>query len=140
MDGQVVTATIATYPDDEAPQVMTGAVNEVIGDKDEPGIDILSVIYAHDVPHEFPQEVMDEANKIPLKVLPEEKKGRVDITDQPLVTIDAIESKDLDDAVVAWKMDTVTIILEFISLMLATTLSQDPLLIRKHLSGELQFT
>ena len=105
MDGQVVTATVATYPDDEAPQVMTGAVNEVIGDKDEPGIDILSVIYAHDVPHEFPQEVMDEANKIPLKVLPEEKKGRVDITDQPLVTIDAIESKDLDDAVVAWKMD-----------------------------------
>ena len=105
MDGQVVTATVATYPDDEAPQVMTGAVNEVIGDKDEPGIDILSVIYAHDVPHEFPQEVMDEANKIPLKVFPEEKKGRVDITDQPLVTIDAIESKDLDDAVVAWKMD-----------------------------------
>ena len=105
MDGQVVTATVATYPDDEAPQVMTGAVNEVIGDKDEPGIDILSVIYAHDVPHEFPQEVMDEANKIPLKVLPEEKKGREDITDQPLVTIDAIESKDLDDAVVAWKMD-----------------------------------
>ncbi|MBB1063259.1 ribonuclease R [Limosilactobacillus fastidiosus] len=105
MDGQVATATVATYPDDETPEIMTGAVNEVIGDKDEPGIDILSVIYAHDVPHEFPKEVMDEANKIPLKVLPEEKKGREDITNQPLVTIDAIESKDLDDAVVAWKMD-----------------------------------
>ena len=65
----------------------------MIGDKDEPGIDIMSVIYAHDVPHEFPKEVMEQANKIPLHVLPEEKKGRVDITDQPLVTIDAIESK-----------------------------------------------
>ena len=105
LDGQVVTATVETYPSDEAPEVMTGAVTEVIGDKDEPGIDIMSVIYTHDVPHEFPKEVMDQANKIPLHVLPEEKKGRVDITDQPLVTIDAIESKDLDDAVVAWKMD-----------------------------------
>lgn len=105
MDGQVVTATVATYPDDESPQVLTGAVNEVIGNRDEPGIDILSVIYAHDVPHEFPKEVMDEANQIPLHVLPEERQGRKDITDQPLVTIDAIESKDLDDAVVAWKMD-----------------------------------
>ena len=105
MDGEVVTATVTTYPSDESPQAMTGAVTEVIGNKDEPGIDILSVIYAHDVPHEFPKEVMDQANKIPLHVLPEEKKGRKDITNQPLVTIDAIESKDLDDAVVAWKMD-----------------------------------
>lgn len=105
LDGQIVTATIETYPSDESPQVLTGAVTEVIGDKDEPGIDIMSVIYAHDVPHEFPQEVMDQANSIPLHVLPEEKKGRRDITKQPLVTIDAIESKDLDDAVVAWKMD-----------------------------------
>ncbi len=105
MDGQVVTATVATYPDDDSPKVMTGAVTEVIGDKDEPGIDIMSVIYAHDVPHEFPKEALEQADKIPLHVLPEEKKGREDITDQPLVTIDAIESKDLDDAVVAWKMD-----------------------------------
>ena len=105
MDGQVVTATVATYPDDDSPKVMTGAVTEVIGDKDEPGIDIMSVIYAHDVPYEFPKEALEQANKIPLHVLPEEKKGREDITDQPLVTIDAIESKDLDDAVVAWKMD-----------------------------------
>ena len=105
LDGEVVTATVTTYPSDESPQAMTGAVTEVIGNKDEPGIDILSVIYAHDVPHEFPKEAMDQANKIPLHVLPEEKKGRKDITNQPLVTIDAIESKDLDDAVVAWKMD-----------------------------------
>lgn len=104
LDGQVVTATIATYPDDESPKVLTGAVTEVIGNKDEPGIDIMAVIYAHDVPHEFPKAALEQANKIPLHVLPQERRGRKDITDQPLVTIDAIESKDLDDAVVAWKM------------------------------------
>ena len=103
-DNEVVTATITNYPSDEAPEIMTGAVTEVIGDKDEPGIDILSVVYAHDVPHEFPQEVMDQANAIPLTVQPEEKVGRRDLTDQPLVTIDSIESKDLDDAVVAWQL------------------------------------
>ena len=84
---------------------MTGPALEVIGDKDEPGVDILSVVYAHDVPHEFPKEVLDQANQIPLTVQPEEKAGRPDLTDQPLVTIDSIESKDLDDAVVAWKLD-----------------------------------
>lgn len=104
-DNEVVLATIASYPSEDSPQIMTGMVTEVIGDKDEPGIDILSVVYAHDVPHVFPQEVMDEANAIPDHVLPEEKRGRQDITDQPLVTIDSIESKDLDDAVVAWKLD-----------------------------------
>ena len=104
-DGEIVTATIENYPTDDSPEVLTGAVTEVVGDKNEPGIDILSVVYAHDVPHEFPKEAMDQANQIPLKVLPEEKKGRKDITNQPLVTIDSIESKDLDDAVVAWKMD-----------------------------------
>ena len=104
-DNEVVTATITSYPSDESPEILTGAVTEVIGDKDEPGIDILSVIYAHDVPHEFPKEALDQANAIPLHVLPEEKVGRRDLTEQPLVTIDSIESKDLDDAVVAWKLD-----------------------------------
>lgn len=104
-DNEVVTASIATYPSADAPAIMTGPALEVIGDKDEPGVDILSAVYAHDVPHEFPQEVIDQANQIPLTVQPEEKRGRRDLTAQPLVTIDSIESKDLDDAVVAWKMD-----------------------------------
>ena len=104
-DNEVVTASIATYPSEDAPEVMTGPALEVIGDKDEPGVDILSVVYAHDVPHEFPKEVLDQANQIPLTVQPEERVGRPDLTDQPLVTIDSIESKDLDDAVVAWKLD-----------------------------------
>ncbi len=105
VDNEVVLATIKEYPTDEAPEVMTGPAMEVIGNKDEPGIDILSVIYAHDVPHEFSPETLAEADAIPEVVRPEDKAGRPDLTDQPLVTIDSIESKDLDDAVVAWKLD-----------------------------------
>lgn len=119
---------------------MTGMVTEVIGDKDQPGIDILSVVYAHDVPHVFPQAVMDEANAIPDHVLPEEKKGRKDITAQPLVTIDSIESKDLDDAVVAWKLDNGNYHLGFILLTLRTMLSRARHWTKRPLNEELQST
>ncbi|KRL56591.1 ribonuclease R [Furfurilactobacillus rossiae] len=104
VDGEVVTADVTGYPTDLDPQLLSGVATKVIGNADEPGIDILQIVYAHDVPSEFPQEVLDEANAIPDTVQEADKDGRVDITDQPLVTIDSIESKDLDDAVVAWKL------------------------------------
>lgn len=104
-EGEIVTADVTQYPTDEHPKAMIGIAKEVIGDKNEPGVDILSVVYAHDIPHEFPEEVVQEAAAVEETVHDDEKKGREDITDQPLVTIDSIESKDLDDAVVAWKMD-----------------------------------
>ncbi|GEK28785.1 ribonuclease R [Furfurilactobacillus siliginis] len=105
VDGEVVTADVTEYPTDMAPQLMSGLAKKVIGNADEPGIDILQIVYAHDVPSEFPQEVLDEANAIPDTVQEADKAGRIDITDQPLVTIDSIESKDLDDAVVVEKLD-----------------------------------
>lgn len=105
VDGEVVTADVTAYPSDLNPQLLTGVATKVIGNADEPGIDILQIVYAHDVPSEFPQQVLDEANAIPDTVQEADKVGRVDITDQPLVTIDSIESKDLDDAVVVWKLD-----------------------------------
>src|SRR5699024_9453859 len=71
----------------------------------DPGMDILQVVYEHDIPHEFPDDVMAQAESIPDHVTETEKEGRVDLTDQPLVTIDSIESKDLDDAVNVWKLD-----------------------------------
>lgn len=104
-DGEVVTADVVTYPNAENPKALFGIVTEVIGFKDEPGIDILQIVYNHDVPHEFPKEVLDQAQTIPDHVLDSEKEGRKDITDQTLVTIDSIESKDLDDAVVVWKLE-----------------------------------
>lgn len=104
-DHEVVVVSIADYPTTTTPKLFTGVITETIGYKDEPGVDILQIVYQHDVPHVFPADVMDQANKIPAEVQDEERVGREDITDQPLVTIDAIESKDLDDAVVVWRMD-----------------------------------
>lgn len=103
-EGEVITADVTQYPTDEHPKMMSGVAKEVVGDVNEPGVDILSAIYAHDVPHEFSDEAMQQANAVEESVSDDEKKGRVDVTDQPLVTIDSIESKDLDDAVVAWKL------------------------------------
>ncbi|WP_413627526.1 ribonuclease R [Fructilactobacillus vespulae] len=102
--GEVVLADITEYPKAGSTDTMVGVAKQVIGSVDDPGIDILQVVYAHDVPSQFPEDVMQEADAIPDHVLPEEMEGREDITDQDLVTIDAEESKDLDDAVTAWKL------------------------------------
>ncbi|WP_419155030.1 ribonuclease R [Weissella minor] len=104
-DGEVVVATIEDYPSLNTPKRMTGTIVQKIGFKDAPGVDILQIVYNHDVPHVFPDDVLEQAEAIPDHVLDEEREGREDVTDQPLVTIDSIESKDLDDAVTVWRLD-----------------------------------
>lgn len=102
--GDMVKVSIKNYPDKDNPDSMTGAIVEIIGNKNDPGVDIMSIVAAHDVRTEWPEEAMKQANNIPDHVTDEEKKGRVDITDQPAVTIDGDDSKDFDDAVVLWKL------------------------------------
>ncbi|MFC6259469.1 ribonuclease R [Levilactobacillus fujinensis] len=102
--GEVVTAEIREYPNPEHPDAMVGIAKQVIGSVDDPGIDILQIVYQHNIPSEFPEEVMQAADEIPDHVLPEEMTGREDITKQDLVTIDGESSKDLDDAVTVWKL------------------------------------
>lgn len=103
--GEVVTAEITEYPNAEHPLAMVGIAKQVIGSVDDPGIDILQIVYAHDIPSEFPEDVLQEADAIPDHVTEAEMAGREDITDQDLVTIDGESSKDLDDAVTVWKLD-----------------------------------
>ncbi|AVK61994.1 ribonuclease R [Lactobacillus sp. CBA3605] len=103
-EGEVIIAEVAAYPDAQHPTRIVGLAKQVIGSVDDPGMDVLQVVYQHDVPSVFPEEVTDEANRIPDYVTEADKAGRNDLTDQPLVTIDGAESKDLDDAVVAWKL------------------------------------
>ena len=102
--GEVVTADITQYPNDEHPDYMIGVAKDVIGSVDDPGIDILQIVYAHKVPSQFPEEVLQEADAIPDHVTKAELKGREDITHQKLITIDGDESKDLDDAGTAWRL------------------------------------
>jgi ribonuclease R len=104
-DGTVVVATIDGYPTKEAPKTLTGLVTEIVGYKDEPGMDILQIVYSKKIPTDFPQPVLDEAGQIPDEVPEADMAGRVDLRDQPLVTIDGADTKDIDDAVVAWKLD-----------------------------------
>lgn len=74
-----------------------------IGFKDDPGVDLLSVLLDHDIDPEFPQEVIKEAESMPQEVLEEEKKDRVDLTGDITITIDGDDSKDFDDAVAVVK-------------------------------------
>ena len=78
-----------------------GEITEVLGLKNAPGVDILSIVKENDIPTDFPEEVDAEAKKVSGrgKVRKSELKGREDLRDVPMVTIDGEDSKDLDDAV-----------------------------------------
>lgn len=76
-----------------------GHITEVLGRRDEPGVDILSVIKKYRLPMEFPGTVLKEADRVNKAVGPEDIEGRRDIRDWRMVTIDGADAKDLDDAV-----------------------------------------
>lgn len=94
IDGMKVVCDIVSYSKPMVVQVV-----KEIGYKDDPGVDILSVLLDHDIQAEFPEEVMQQVHEIPQVVLEEEKKGRTDLTKINTVTIDGDSSKDFDDAV-----------------------------------------
>lgn len=81
-----------------------GKIIEVLGFKDTPGVDILSIIKQHALPLEFPAEVLAEAEAVLDEVLPEEAAGRLDLRTLRMVTIDGEDAKDLDDAVSVEKL------------------------------------
>ncbi|HBY71561.1 MAG TPA: ribonuclease R, partial [Lachnospiraceae bacterium] len=76
-----------------------GKVIEILGHVNDPGVDIMSIIREHDLPVEFPEEVMRFLNQIPEEIDPGEMKGRLDIRKLQTVTIDGEDAKDLDDAI-----------------------------------------
>ena len=95
--GDKVVVEITAWP--EPRRNPEGRVLEVLGQKDQPGIDILSIVRKYHLPEAFPEEVLKEAAKIPAVVREEDKKGRRDLRHLPMVTIDGEDAKDLDDAV-----------------------------------------
>ncbi|MFK4303948.1 ribonuclease R [Paenibacillus sp. RC254] len=99
VNGQKVVVRIVSYPEGRA--AAEGEVLEVLGHKDDPGVDILSVIRKHQLPEAFPDEVTEEAEKAPDAITEEEivRQGRRDLRDKTIVTIDGEDAKDLDDAV-----------------------------------------
>lgn len=97
--GDMVQVDITKYPSVDAPGQMRGIAKEVLGNKNDPGVDVLSIVYQHDIKTDFPEEVRVQSEAIPDTVLPSDKVGRKDLTDQVVVTIDGDDSKDFDDAV-----------------------------------------
>ena len=84
-----------------------GKVVEILGHVNDPGVDIMSVIKAYDLPVEFPEEVMRSLGKVPEEIDPEELANRMDIRELTTVTIDGEDAKDLDDAITITKEEDI---------------------------------
>lgn len=99
VSGQKVVVRIVSYP--EGRSAAEGEIIEILGHKNDPGVDILSIIRKHQLPEGFPDDVMAEAEAAPETITEEEirEQGRRDLREEVIVTIDGEDAKDLDDAV-----------------------------------------
>jgi ribonuclease R len=97
-DGEMVNVEIDRYPD-RTTHVASGRIVETLGFIGEPGVDIEVVVRKHHIPHNFPPEVLREAESIPNEVPEEVVAQRVDLRERNIVTIDGETAKDFDDAV-----------------------------------------
>ncbi|MES2887396.1 MAG: ribonuclease R [Pseudomonadota bacterium] len=95
--GQVVAIELTEPPSMHSQPV--GRVTEVLGDIDDPGMEIEIAVRKYEVPHQFSPQTLAQAASLPDKVRPVDCKNRVDLTDVPLVTIDGEDARDFDDAV-----------------------------------------
>ena len=101
VDGHKVVVEITNWPSDI--KSATGMITKILGHKNDPGVDILSIIYKHDIPPEFPKEVVDAAGSVPDTIDPKDLADRRDLRNETIVTIDGADAKDLDDAVTVTK-------------------------------------
>ncbi|WP_122793873.1 ribonuclease R [Burkholderia pseudomallei] len=95
--GQVVVVELTDFPSRHSQPL--GRVCEVLGDIDDPGMEIEIAVRKYGVPHEFGTQALGEAAALPDKVRPADLRYRVDLRDVPLVTIDGEDARDFDDAV-----------------------------------------
>ncbi|WP_143810190.1 RNB domain-containing ribonuclease, partial [Oenococcus oeni] len=105
-DRDSVTATTSQFPTSDRPNLLIGSVTNVIGRSDAPGVDILEIVYSLKIPSNYPEDAAQQAKNIPqtVDVKAAEAEGRPDFRDQSLITIDGADTKDIDDAVVVWKL------------------------------------
>ncbi|MDT0778500.1 ribonuclease R [Staphylococcus pseudintermedius] len=102
VEGHKVLVQITQYSDGtNSPE---GQISAILGHKNDPGVDILSIIYQHGIEIEFPDDVLKEAENVP-ETQPDELKGRRDLRDELTITIDGADAKDLDDAIAVKKLD-----------------------------------
>jgi ribonuclease R len=95
--GQVVSVELTEPPSMHAQPV--GRVAEVLGEIDDPGMEIEIAVRKYEVPHRFSPEALAQAAALPEELRSADLRGRVDLRDVPLVTIDGEDARDFDDAV-----------------------------------------
>ena len=100
--GQVIVGEIETYPEQNRPAV--AKIIEVLGDYADSGMEIEIAVRKHHLPYQFSEACAKAAKKIPDHVRKSDLKGRVDLRELPLVTIDGETARDFDDAVFAEKI------------------------------------
>ena len=105
VDGSIVIVEITHYPEKGYATSLEGLITKVVGHKNDPGMDILTIVIAQGIPTQFPEEVQTASEQIPDKIMDSDLVGRRDLRDQQIVTIDGADAKDLDDAVTVRKLD-----------------------------------
>ncbi len=101
--GHKVVVELTSYGgNDKKPE---GKVVEILGHVNDPGVDILSIVKGHDLPVEFPEKVLNQAERVAQPVSTADMAGRKDIRGWQMVTIDGEDAKDLDDAITLTEKD-----------------------------------
>ncbi len=95
--GQVVMVEIIEQPTRHSQPL--GRVVEILGEIDDPGMEIEIAVRKFDVPHEFSAQALSMAERLPSEVGKADLQGRIDLRDVPLITIDGEDARDFDDAV-----------------------------------------
>ena len=101
--GHKVVVELTDYGDNK--HKPEGKVVEILGHLNDPGVDILSIIKGFDLPVEFSERVLNQAQRVAKDVSDADREGRKDLRDVQMVTIDGEDAKDLDDAVSLEKKD-----------------------------------
>jgi ribonuclease R len=96
LDGMIVNTEILDFGDGDRP---IGRVTEILGKADDFGVDVEILIRSHHIPHEFPEEVLEQARSIPSAIPEAELARRRDFRELAIVTIDGETARDFDDAV-----------------------------------------
>lgn len=103
LEGMIVDVELTEFP---RPGVQPrGRVIEILGRRDEFGVDVEIMIRKHHLPHRFPEEVLAEAENAPQFISESEHQHRRDFRSLPVVTIDGETAKDFDDAVYVERLD-----------------------------------
>ncbi|MFA1819151.1 ribonuclease R [Virgibacillus oceani] len=103
VNGHKVITRITKYP--EGRKSAEGEIIQILGHKNDPGIDIISIIHKHGITVDFPDEVLEQATATPEIISEDEIEGRRDLRDEVIVTIDGADAKDLDDAISVKKLE-----------------------------------